>query len=284
MTKYICIDDILPNPEQPRKEFDAAGLQALAETIKENGIIQAITVERAGGNYILHDGERRVRAARLAGVRMVPAFIVDGGGGDRKIDWTIRAMVANLQREDLNPIDEGRAYLRMKSLGLTAQEIALKVGVYRDRIDSRLVLLELDEPIQRAIAAGEFSRSDEVARALLKIEDVAARIGLVERLRGKTVSNRAIIAACEKLAQALGAEKKEKRSGALNVVRERPDENDWNALFQIGRVPPWSVVNDTVYDTCDACALSDTAGELICGGCPLVDALRRMLRAVEKGG
>jgi len=158
-TMLIPVDLIDPNPNQPRKNFDPDKLKELAESIKSDGLIQPIVVEidAAGERYILHDGERRVRAARLAVMTELPAYILEPGTDPT--DLLIRATVANVQREDLSPIELANAYEEMKDLGMSDSQIAARVGKSRASVANCRRLLQLPEQVQSQVAAGELSES-----------------------------------------------------------------------------------------------------------------------------
>ena len=131
----IRIDLILPNPEQPRVDFPAEELQGLAASIQANGLIQPIVVEEVEQGYILHDGERRLRACKALGWAEIAAVVVPPLNGTAAHDRLMRALVANVQRQDLNPVEEARAYARLRDEhGLSGQEIADRVGVHRTTV------------------------------------------------------------------------------------------------------------------------------------------------------
>jgi ParB/RepB/Spo0J family partition protein len=167
----IPVDQIVPNPEQPRQNFDQDGLKELAQSIREVGVIQPITVEISedGQTYILHDGERRWRAAQIAGLEEIPAEIVEPLGDDvSRRDRLTRALVANVQREDLSPLEVARAYQRLHDeMGLTDQAIADRVGKSRSAVANARRLLELPEEVQSL--AGEEDVSERTLAALLPI-------------------------------------------------------------------------------------------------------------------
>lgn len=173
----IPVNQILPNPEQPRENFDQASLEELAASIREVGIIQPITVEISedGQTYILHDGERRWRAAKLANLTEIPAEIVSplpagegaGGEGDISRQRLTRALVANVQRQDLSPLEVARAYQRLRDLGLTDTQIAAKVGKSRSSVTNARRLLELPQEVQAL--AGQNGVSERQLTALLPL-------------------------------------------------------------------------------------------------------------------
>ena len=159
-------DRLRPNPFQPRGQMDETRLQELARSIRANGVIQPIVVRKAGDWYEIIAGERRWRAAQLAGILRVPAVVRDVPDG--KLLET--ALIENIQREDLNPIEEAAAYHRLvQEFKLTQEQIADEVGKDRSSIANYMRLLKLPEEIRSEIASGALSMGH--ARALLALED-----------------------------------------------------------------------------------------------------------------
>jgi ParB family chromosome partitioning protein len=169
----VDIDLVIPNPEQPRMRMDAEALEALAQSIREHGVIQPLLVSRSQthqGTYQLIAGERRLRAARAAGLTKVPVVVKEAAGRD----LLELALVENIQRADLNPLEEAAAFRRLHDdFGLTQDEIARRVGRSRAAVANMMRLLSLSEEIRLSLARGEISEGH--ARALLGIEDAAAR-------------------------------------------------------------------------------------------------------------
>lgn len=165
---FLDIDKIAPNPNQPRKYFDEQRLQELAESIKERGIIQPLLVTKVQGNrYHLIAGERRLRAARLAGNEEVPVMVMEDKGADESLEL---ALVENLQRHDLNPIEEAIAYSHLvEDFDLTQEDVARKVGRNRSTVANALRLLQLPPEIQEDTATGRVSEGH--ARVLLRLRD-----------------------------------------------------------------------------------------------------------------
>ena len=162
----IDIDLIDPNPEQPRHRFDPRELESLAASIRANGIVQPIVVRPHAGRYQIVAGERRWRAAQQAGLRRVPVVIKDIP--DEKL--LELALVENIQRQELNPIEEANAYRKLiDSIGLTQEQVAERVGKERSLIATIMRLLKLPNDIQRHIVEGKLSLSH--GRALLMSED-----------------------------------------------------------------------------------------------------------------
>jgi ParB family transcriptional regulator, chromosome partitioning protein len=169
--RELPVDLIAPSPHQPRKAFDESSLQALAESITENGILQPVLVRPlVGGRYELVAGERRWRAAQLAGVDQIPALVRTRDDAEA----LEVALVENMAREDLNPIEEARACAALvEELGLTREDVGRRVGRSRVAVSNLLRLLDLPDEALELIEAGSLSEGH--GRALLLAEDHAAR-------------------------------------------------------------------------------------------------------------
>lgn len=164
----ISIDKIIPNPYQPRKTFSKVGLEELSASIKAYGILQPINVRKIGeGKYELIAGERRLRAAKLAELKTIPAIINDNY---TDIDSAVLAIIENLQREDLNFIEEAEGYLNLiEDHGFTQQELAERVGKNQSTIANKLRILRLGPDIKKRLL--ENNLTERHARALLKLPD-----------------------------------------------------------------------------------------------------------------
>ena len=158
----ISITDIQKNPYQPRKEFDGEKLHELAQSIKENGVIQPIIVRQSPViGYEILAGERRYRASLLAGLRSIPAVVKQLSDQE----MMLQSIIENLQRENLNPIEEARAYESLVEKGFTHAEIADKMGKSRPYISNSIRLLSLPEPILSEVESGKLSQAH--ARSLV---------------------------------------------------------------------------------------------------------------------
>ena len=191
----VPLHRVEPNPLQPRKEFDPEALQALADSIAEHGMIQPLTVrEVPGGYYQIIAGERRWRAARMAGLEEVPVLVVEAD--DRKVMEL--ALVENLQREDLNPMEEA-AGLRtlMEDFGLTQAETARRVGKSRPAVANSLRLLSLSEDLAELVRDGTLSPGH--ARALLGIQNEKLRQQAAQRIIALQLSVRQAETLCRNL-------------------------------------------------------------------------------------
>ncbi len=175
--REIRINDVEPNSGQPRKNFNDDKLAQLAESIKQHGIVQPLIVQREGSKYKIVAGERRWRASRLAGLKTVPVIIRDLSN---KQVMEI-ALIENLQREDLNPIEEAEAYDKlMGDFGMTQEEIANTVGKSRPAIANSLRLLTLQEKLRIKLIDGELTSGH--ARALLGIENHLLQVKAAEEV------------------------------------------------------------------------------------------------------
>jgi ParB family chromosome partitioning protein len=179
----VDVDRVIPNRFQPRSRFE--DLEGLATSIKENGIIQPIIVTESEGEYQLVAGERRWRAAQMAGITRIPA-ILRNVTDDRRLEL---ALVENIQRQELNPLEEARAYnLLLSELQLTQEEVARRVGKDRTTIANQLRLLKLDEKVQEMVAAGLLDGGH--ARALLSLKDGPTQIRAAEKVIHEMLSVR----------------------------------------------------------------------------------------------
>ncbi len=172
----IAIDSIETNPMQPRRTFEPAALEELAQSIRANGIIQPLVVRHQGERLQLVAGERRLRAARIAGLTEVPVVIQEIPD-NRLLEITL---IENLQREDLNPIETAEAFQRLsQELMLTPEEIGLRTGKDRSTIINTIRLLQLPKEVQAMVAAGQLSAGH--ARNLLALPTAAMRQEMAER-------------------------------------------------------------------------------------------------------
>ena len=192
---FIKISLVDPKSDQPRKYFDEAALSDLAESIRENGLLQPILVREYGeGRYQIIAGERRFRACRIAGLSEIPAIIMDR---DDKNAAQI-ALIENIQREDLNPLEEAMAYRSLREeYGMTQEELSYKVGKSRSAIANSLRLLELPPEVLTMVASKELSAGH--ARTLLGVKDTEDMILLAQIAVEQDLSVRALEDAVKKI-------------------------------------------------------------------------------------
>jgi len=195
----IKITDIEANDKQPRKAFNDATLADLSESIKEHGVVQPIIVRKLGSSYQIVAGERRWRAARLAGKKTIPAIIKECSN----LEVMELALIENLQREDLNSIEEAMAYKSLiEEYNMTQEEISKKIGKSRPAIANSLRLLQLPQEIKNMIAEGKISQGH--ARALLSISGEKKQLDMAEKIIAQQLNVRQI----EKLAKDTKQKKK----------------------------------------------------------------------------
>ena len=201
----LRISQIEPNKNQPRQKFDDDKIDALADSIKEHGIIQPIIVVKSGKRYKIVAGERRWRAAKKAGLKEIPVVIREYT--DREIAQI--ALIENLQRENLNPIEEALGYRTlMNKFDMTQEEVSIKIGKSRSAVANSIRLLSLDESVQSKLISGEISSGH--ARALLSIDDSEIRKAVLLSIIEKGLNVRQAEALARQLQKAKPKKKVEK--------------------------------------------------------------------------
>jgi ParB family chromosome partitioning protein len=184
----IDLDQLSANPNQPRELFDPKSLEELAKSISEKGLLQPVVVRSVKDGFQLIVGERRARAARLAGLKKIPAIVLDVRQEREMLEL---ALIENLQREDLNPIDQARAYQHLiDSCGLTQEAVAREVNKDRASIANTLRLLKLAEEVQGMVRTGKLSAGH--ARALLPLDRKKDQIAMARRIARGDLSVRAV--------------------------------------------------------------------------------------------
>lgn len=207
----VRINDVEPNREQPRKQFSQEELEALSDSIVKYGVISPITVRRVGERYVIIAGERRWRAARMAGLSEIPVIIISAD--DKKAAEI--ALVENIQRSDLNPVEEAQAYAALiDQYGLTQEEVAEQIGKSRSSVTNSLRLLDLPDAVLSMLAAGKLSSGH--AKVLLGIKDGEKLKTAAEKVAELELSVRET----EKLVKSLMAEPKpEKELPAIDYTK-----------------------------------------------------------------
>lgn len=183
----IPLDDIESNPHQPRKSFHHEQLQELADSIQEHGIIQPliITADSETNKYALIAGERRLKAARMAGLESVPAILRETSSQDQ----LVVALIENVQRADLNPLETASAYAQLSTdFGLTHEQIGERVGKSRTTVTNTLRLLELSDVVQQALRKGQITNGH--ARALLTLDSTPAQTAALQTVLTKELNVR----------------------------------------------------------------------------------------------
>lgn len=202
----ISLDEIRPNPYQPRKTFDNKSLKELSESIKENGVFQPIIIRKSVNGYEIIAGERRFRASKLAKKKTIPAIIRDFD----EAQMMEVAVLENLQREDLTPLEEAQAYeMLQKNLGLTQAEVSKRLGKSRPYIANYLRLLTLPQKTKRLLQRGELSMGQ--ARTLLGLKDKDS----IDDLARKVVKNGITVRQLESLVAKLNEKEKKSKKKAI---------------------------------------------------------------------
>ena len=211
--KYVDVTKITPNRYQPRTVFNEADLEELARSIKEHGVIQPLTVRKMDDGYELIVGERRLRASKLAGLEQVPVLIKEF----TEEEIAAIALVENLQRKDLDYMEEAYGYLRLtQEFGMTQQELAEKVGKSQSTIANKLRLLKLPKDIQNQLV--EHNLTERHARSLLKIDNVEMQSQVIKEIIEKDLNVRETDILIEKHTST--TEKEGKKKTVLRVFKD----------------------------------------------------------------
>lgn len=315
----IPVEQIDPDPAQPRTTFDEVELAALAESIRAHGVLQPVEVEATGdGRYRLHHGERRRRASQLAGRETIPAIVAPPRAADVAL---VRGLIENLHRKDLNVIEEAQVYKRLLDAGWTQTRIARETGKSLTHIASRLNWLTMEPEIQRLVALGHLPLDGRVVAAL-RVLPPEVRVPLAEKLVARGVATvKGITAAAERtaaeiLAQAEAREQGKARHAAAAAAVPGPNvraashpvpmvrtaipyangrgpapvatvEQAAAAMCRSctfvpkgGVIPSWTMLARTAEETCAECERRDgPALPQVCARCPGVALLRRFVNA-----
>ena len=219
----VSIEAIRPGPMQPRLDFDEAALESLADSIRAHGVVQPILVRRVGDDYELIAGERRWRAAKLAGLSKVPVVVKEVAD----LDLLEIALIENIQREDLNPIEEAQAYQKLiESVGLTQEALAKRVGRDRSYITNYLRLLKLPKDLQLLVRQGRLSTGH--ARTLLGLTEAEAQRRHAKQIIEKGISVR--------MAEGLVQKETQRRSPRPKPPAQNVDPNVRAAETKLRRV------------------------------------------------
>jgi ParB family transcriptional regulator, chromosome partitioning protein len=174
--RQVPVDSIVPNPDQPRTHFDDEALEELAASMREVGVLQPVVIAEGDTGYVLIAGERRWRAAKRAGLGVIPAVIREASGPSTLVE----ALVENVQRQDLTPLEEANAYQQLlENFGMTQEQVADRVGRSRPAISNTIRLLQLPAPVQLLVDEGRLTAGH--VRPLIGVEDEAYATHLAER-------------------------------------------------------------------------------------------------------
>jgi len=272
----IAIKDIRPNPDQPRSVFDKDELAGLAQSIKENGLIQPIVVEKRGARFILVDGERRLRACKLLGQKRISA-VVRPPSNHRGQDLLAHAMVANLQRSDMGAVDKARAFRKLTDRFGTQQAVAEKLGISGQLVSVYLTLLDLALPVQKLFNLGRIPVDPTIIFSLNKLPaEQQLEVASIGTTRGwATKAWRLMVGRMIKDGRI-----KVKAPGRPGPVKKEIKIEAGGHFDALALVDGWkklpAQIVQTARKTCKACSLYAEAGPAICRQCPLPDFLRRL--------
>ena len=208
---YLPVEELRPNPGQPRTQFDPQGLEELAQSIQEHGILQPLSVRRQGDGWELVSGERRLRAAKLAGLREVPCIVVDVD--DRAS--SLLALVENLQRRDLNFLEEAQALDRLiRTYHLSQEEAARRIGKSQSAVANKLRLLKLSPEIRALLR--KYGLTERHARALLRLEGESAQRSALDHIAAAHLT----VAQTEAYIESLLTPKPPKRRKPIYLIKD----------------------------------------------------------------
>lgn len=287
----IPISLITPNPKQPRKCFDSEELENLAASIRKHGVIQPLLVCPANqdGIHILIAGERRLRAAKGAHLKTVPAVIRDV----KTDDLAVLALVENVIRDDMSPVEEGDAYLELRRKGKSNSEIARMIGTNDVRVGHCINCASLPDRTREMVHAGTLYRSNDFISVMIEIAgiDPAACDELAKEivkkqpgLKAAKKSAEGVLAYLRNLSAKKGGRKgKSKSAPVLDVASfiaktdiDVEEPQGWNVLQQAGDVPQWRMLAQAAVDVCRRCELRDIASSQMCSACTAAQMLAEM--------
>lgn len=215
--RIVPLDEVVPNPEQPRELFDNDELASLADSIKAHGVLSPLVVRRHEGRYVLIAGERRLRAAALAGLTSVPVMVRDAHTSSEQLEL---ALVENLQRSDLDPIEAARGFARlMEAYGYTQDEVAQRVGKDRSTVANAIRLLRLPDFVHAALRDGRISAGH--ARALLPLTDIDELRNTLAKVIAQSMSVRAterLVAGLVRVQPVVRTHARERRARTLDYA------------------------------------------------------------------
>ena len=287
-TQFIPLNQIQPNPEQPRTHFDEKSLAVLGRSLLNHGQQQPVVVEAGEEGFILIAGERRWRAAQAVGLTSLIAVVRPQAGDTSAHDRLLLAMIENLHRDDMGPIDVARGWqVLIDKHGYTSEKIALEFGKNRITVENYLGWLAVEPEIQELVNLGKLPRDVRVRKALLTVPNTAARIKMAQHGAKKQLSITGLAAACqvlvEKLDEVACPTAAEEPTPALRFTAtpRKLQPQNWDALQEAGQAPSWPFVVVAIDSACRACAWGDQASPTVCGKCPVVALVRTLTRPLE---
>ena len=290
---------ITPNPKQPRKRFDPQELEHLTASVKEHGVIQPLLVCPADQNgiHILIAGERRLRAAKGAQLKTVPAIIHDV----KTDDLAVLALVENVIRDDMSPVEEGDAYLELRRKGKSNSEIARMIGTNDVRVGHCINCASLPNRTRELVHAGTLYKSNDFISVMTEIatidlttcDELAKEIVKKQPgLKAAKKSAQGVLAYLQNLSAKRSRSKAKSRSAPVLEVASFIAKTDidveepqgWNVLQQAGDVPQWPLLTQAAIDVCRRCELRDIASPQMCSACTAAQMLAGMATLPHDNG
>lgn len=295
----IPIALIMPNPKQPRKRFDPQELEHLTASVKEHGVIQPLLVCPADqdGIHILIAGERRLRAAKGAHLKTVPAVIRDV----KSDDLAVLALVENVIRDDMSPVEEGDAYLELRRKGKSNSEIARMIGTNDVRVAHCINCASLPDWTREMVHVGTLYKSNDFISVMTEIAgiDPAACDELAKEvvkkqpgLKAAKKSAEGVLAYLQNLSAKKHRRKDKSKSAPILEVASFVAKTDidveepqgWHVLQQAGDVPQWRMLAQAAVDVCRRCELRDIASPQMCSACTAAQMLAEMATIPQDNG
>lgn len=276
----IPVGEIYPNPDQPRKTFAKASLQELAASIREHGIIQPIEVEKTDDGYMIHHGERRWRAAALARLETIPSIVKDGLDEQTLLE---RALVENIQREDMNPIELALACQQLRQQGMSVMEIARRLGKSQATISNHLEWLVVDKAIQDMVASGDLPRDRRVREAIMSVPD-NVRVAFAKKCRSLNIPG--VVKAAEVLNKSLAGRDEARKRPQKKKCEKRGKARRAHSLTLVLDDCPFPGAMSEVFErvaqvTCEGCPLFEHKPGPSCHECPATKIVQGMVEAVN---
>lgn len=283
----IDVTLINPNPDQPRKEFDQADLASLAASIKEYGLKNPITVFFSGNGlpeYTLIDGERRLRATKLAGLATIRAIITNEKPGRKST--LVDAIIANTQRSDLNPVEEAESFRRLvQEAGFTQARVAKLMGKSQAYVSFRMRLLELEPEIQQFFAKKKISMDVIIINGLLNLLP-EKRLALARKFAKHDYTVAGMRRALTRMSQNQDEDNPDafkhlKCSPAVAASGTHGDPQIMKLVGKEGMLPAWSLIEKAADEACQDCPLIEDASPGMCRDCAAVVLIKRLARLAK---
>jgi ParB/RepB/Spo0J family partition protein len=288
----IPLDKIEPNPNQPRKEFDEDELRSLAASIKERGVRNAISVRDVGSpnseHYYILDGERRWRAAKMAGLDVIPATI-DRSGIFTEAENIEVALMCNLQRADMSPIEEAIAYRELHDkYGYKIEKIAKTAGKSIPTIQSRLKLTYFEPEVQALFVKGGLPTDYPTVSLMLSLPS-EMRVKMLRGLFKRHATGASVRRVCNIALSSLNNTRlpetpirSRKASSRVISFTEEPNFKILKVLERTNELPKWDLIEEAAKEACERCDLNESPSDLVCKECPAVCMVRALVKKMNK--